>query len=90
MVKPTYEEIPQHIREIEAYGPGEHVERAERELGLAAVKLPYNENPLGPSPLAINAAKKALSDANRYAEAERRVDICALEQSHLGDDADCG
>src|SRR5579862_2857990 len=33
---------------------------------MALIQLSQNENPLGPSPLAIQAAKKALLDCHRY------------------------
>jgi len=58
--------IPQYIEEIDPYIPGKPIEEVERELGLTAVKLASNENPLGPSPLAVEAARRALADSNRY------------------------
>ena len=58
--------IPGYIRGLPAYVPGRPVEEVERELNVRAVKLASNENPMGPSPLAIEAAKRALSDANWY------------------------
>jgi len=58
--------IPAHIRQVVPYQPGKPVEEVERELGIRAIKLASNENPLGPSPLAVEAARKALADANRY------------------------
>jgi len=58
--------IPQYIEEIDPYIPGKPIEEVERELGLTAVKLASNENPLGPSPFAIEAARRALADSNRY------------------------
>jgi histidinol-phosphate aminotransferase len=67
MTKPIHEFIPRRIREIAAYVPGKPIEEVERELNIHdAVKLASNENPLGPSPLAVEAAKKALTDSNRY------------------------
>ncbi len=48
------------------YVPGRPIEEVERELKIHAVKLASNENPLGPSPKAVEAAKKALADAHRY------------------------
>lgn len=59
-------EVPEFIRKIEPYVPGKPIEEVEREMGIRAVKLASNENPLGPSPLAVEAAKKALADSNRY------------------------
>jgi histidinol-phosphate aminotransferase len=58
--------VPQHIREIAPYVPGKPIEEVEREIKMRAIKLASNENPLGPSPLAIEAAKKALEGTNRY------------------------
>jgi histidinol-phosphate aminotransferase len=64
---PTMEElIPDYIRGLPVYVPGRPIEEVERELKIHAVKLASNENPLGPSPLAVEAAKKALSDSHRY------------------------
>jgi histidinol-phosphate aminotransferase len=43
------------------------MEEVERELGLdEVVKLASNENPLGPSPLAIQAVREALQGLHRY------------------------
>jgi histidinol-phosphate aminotransferase len=64
--KHAHDGIPQYIREIDAYIPGKPVEEVERELGIRATKLASNENPLGPSPMGVEAAKKALREANRY------------------------
>lgn len=58
--------IPQYIEEIDPYIPGKPIEEVERELGLTAVKLASNENPLGPSPLAVEAARRALAESHRY------------------------
>ena len=65
-IKAERDGIPQYIREIDAYIPGKPIEEVERELGMRAVKLASNENPLGPSPLGMEAAKKALSESHRY------------------------
>lgn len=58
--------VPPYIREIAPYVPGKPIEEVERELNMHAIKLASNENPLGPSPLAIAAAQKALALSNRY------------------------
>jgi histidinol-phosphate aminotransferase len=58
--------IPEYIRGLPVYVPGRPIEEVERELKIQAVKLASNENPLGPSPKAIKAAKAALGDAHRY------------------------
>ena len=61
------------IRQLHPYSPGKPVEELERELGIAnAIKLASNENPLGCSPLVIDALERAgrhvelYPDANAY------------------------
>ncbi len=63
----TLEElIPDYIQGLPAYVPGRPVEEVEQELKIHAVKLASNENPLGPSPKAMAAARQALGEANWY------------------------
>jgi histidinol-phosphate aminotransferase len=66
MAKSIHELVPAFIRALDPYVPGKPIEEVERELKVRAVKLASNENPLGPSPLAVAAAQKALAEANRY------------------------
>jgi histidinol-phosphate aminotransferase len=55
------------IAALEPYKPGKPIEELERELGISgAIKLASNENPLGPSPRAIEAVRRALDDVHRY------------------------
>lgn len=57
------------VQKLSPYVPGKPVEELARELGLKAsdiVKLASNENPLGPSPLAVQAMQAALPDLTRY------------------------
>ncbi len=57
------------LRDLVSYEPGKPVEDLARELGLAPgdiVKLASNENPLGPSPLALDAMRAALERAHFY------------------------
>ena len=54
---------------IPVYQPGRPIEEVARELGLSAdgiIKLASNENPFGPSPLALTALQSALSGVNLY------------------------
>jgi histidinol-phosphate aminotransferase len=63
----TLEElIPDYIQGLPAYVPGKPIEEVEQDLKIHAVKLASNENPLGPSPKAMEAARRALSEANWY------------------------
>jgi histidinol-phosphate aminotransferase len=55
------------IAELEPYVPGKPIDELERELGISGVaKLASNENPLGPSPRALEAVRAALAQVHRY------------------------
>ncbi len=56
------------LKKISPYKPGKPIEEVARELGLKGeiIKLASNENPLGPSPLAIQAIKRAIKESNLY------------------------
>jgi histidinol-phosphate aminotransferase len=59
--------VSENIRGISPYVPGKPIEELERELGISgSIKLASNENPLGPSPKAVAAIKKAVEGLNRY------------------------
>jgi histidinol-phosphate aminotransferase len=66
MTRTIEELIPDYLRGLPVYVPGKPIEEVERELKIHAVKLASNENPLGPSPKGIAAARAVLGDANRY------------------------
>ncbi|MBM3324181.1 MAG: histidinol-phosphate transaminase [Calditrichaeota bacterium] len=52
---------------IQPYEPGRPISEIQREYGLEhVIKLASNENPLGPSPLAVEAIKRELSQIHRY------------------------
>ena len=55
------------VQQLTPYQPGKPVEELERELGLSgSIKLASNENPLGPSPLALNAIINTSLSINYY------------------------
>ena len=55
------------IKDIIPYEPGKPISEVQREYGLTdVIKLASNENPLGPSPKAMQAVREALNDVNRY------------------------
>lgn len=59
------------ILNAKTYKPGKPIEEVKRELGLRdVIKMASNENPLGPSPKALEALKKRLNDINRYPEGD--------------------
>lgn len=58
------------IESLLPYEGGKPIEELARELGISsAVKLASNENPLGPSPKALAAARAVLNDVHRYPDA---------------------
>lgn len=59
-------EANSYIRNLTPYQPGKPIEEVERELGIIAIKLASNENPLGPSQSAIQAAQQAMLKAHIY------------------------
>ena len=56
------------LRSFKPYVAGKPIEEVRRELGLTGriAKMASNENPLGTSPKAIEAVRKALDEANIY------------------------
>ncbi len=66
MKRTLIDSIPHYIAELRPYVPGVPVEEIERELKIKAIKLASNENPLGPSPKAVEAIRQFLPKANRY------------------------
>jgi len=61
--------IAPHILSVPRYVPGKPIAELQRELGVdRAVKMASNENPLGPSPLAMKAVQTHLQFAHVYPE----------------------
>ncbi len=59
--------VPDYILSIKPYVPGKPIEALEREYGIEkSIKLASNENPLGPSPMAVKAIQNAIGKLNRY------------------------
>lgn len=57
------------ILRLTPYVPGKPIEEVKRELGLTdVIKLASNENPLGPSPKAIEAMKALAASVGQYPE----------------------
>lgn len=57
----------QTIMSIKPYVPGKPVEEVERELGISnVIKLASNENPLGPSPAAMQVLRELVPKVSAY------------------------
>lgn len=74
------------LQNITPYVPGKPIWELQSELGLTQViKLASNENPLGPSPKAIEAISRSVHDINRYPDSntlELRNSIAAELKLH--------
>ena len=71
-----YELVTEHVRTLGGYIPGKPLKQAERESGVNCIKMASNENPFGPSPLAIEAMQVVLGECNFYPD----HDISELRQ----------
>ncbi len=81
--RPPWFSFPEHLAGLDRFEAGKPIAEVKRELGLSqVVKLASNENPLGPSPLAVEAARGALADANRYPDPQA-TELRAALASHL-------
>jgi len=57
----------EEILAIKPYVPGKPIEEVQRELGISdVIKLASNENPLGPSPMALETIKGSLNNIHIY------------------------
>jgi len=83
MNKTVLDQIPEHIRALAGYVPGKPLRQAQQESGGAMIKLASNENPFGPSPLALEAIRAAAAEVNLYPDndaSELRQALAARHQ----------
>jgi histidinol-phosphate aminotransferase len=65
--------VQPYVESLKPYVPGKPSADAIRETGLPeVVKLASNENPLGPSPRAVEAMRRAAAEAHLYPEGSSR------------------
>ena len=70
------EMVPERVRALASYIPGKPIQQAEAESGVKMIKLGSNENPFGPSPLAIRAMDAAIKSVHLYPD----NDMAALRE----------
>ncbi|HEY2115380.1 MAG TPA: histidinol-phosphate transaminase [Candidatus Angelobacter sp.] len=83
MKKTVLDQIPEHIRALAGYVPGKPLRQAQWESGGTMIKLASNENPFGPSPLALEAIRAAAAEVNLYPDndaSELRQALAARHQ----------
>ena len=82
--KPAWFAFPPHLEGLDRFEPGRPIREVQRQLGFAdVVKLASNENPLGPSPLAVEAARDAMAGVHRYPDPQA-TELRAALAAHLG------
>ena len=84
-----HELLPPWSNRLRPYPAGKPIEEVERELGHGAIKLASNENPLGPSPKALEAVRNTLDRVNLYPDGagfylrKKLAEIHQLEMSQI-------
>ena len=71
------------INQLPTYVPGKPIEELKRELGIESpIKLASNENPLGPSPLALKKMQSMIKNVALYPDGDSyslKRKICMIE-----------
>ncbi|UCD78572.1 MAG: histidinol-phosphate transaminase [Desulfobacterales bacterium] len=75
--------VPDYILNLKSYVAGKPLEELKREYGIAdAIKLASNENPLGPSPKALEAIRQTAGALHRYPNSGS-YDLCQQLSNRL-------
>jgi histidinol-phosphate aminotransferase len=74
--------VPKHVQQLASYKPGKPVRQAELETGVRCIKMASNENPFGPSPLAIAAIRAATTDVHFYPDTGTTELVARLAEIH--------
>ena len=86
MMPSMWKTAHEHILKLNVYEPGKPVEELARDLGLREediIKLASNENPLGPSPKALEAMRKTLERSHFYPDGGG-YELCGAVAERLG------
>jgi len=76
--------VPPYIESLEPYKPGKSIAELRKEFGIVDVtKLASNENPLGPSPLAVEAIRSHTADLHFYPNGGLELREVLAERFHL-------
>ncbi len=87
-MEPIHLAVP-GVQSLQPYQPGKPIETLQREYDIGkVVKLASNENPLGPSSLAIAAMRSSLDDIARYPDGNGH-DLKQRLGGHLGVEPEC-
>ncbi|MBW1636683.1 MAG: histidinol-phosphate transaminase, partial [Deltaproteobacteria bacterium] len=81
--------VPENIASITPYPPGKPIDELEREYGISgSIKLASNENPWGPSPLAVSALQAELPNLHRYPDGSCYYLVESISAKFLVDPAE--
>lgn len=82
-MQPLESQINPQLRTLNVYEIGKPIEETARELGLdpkTIIKLASNENPLGPSPKAVEAMKQVVTQSHVYPDGHSYYLTAALSK----------
>lgn len=76
--------VPRYIENLKPYVAGKTIDEIKQQYGIGRViKLASNENPLGPSPKALEAVKESLSSSHYYPDGGLRLRAVLAEKFNL-------
>jgi histidinol-phosphate aminotransferase len=76
--------VPPYIQQLVPYQPGRSADEIRREFGVSqVVKLASNENPMGPSPKAIERIKTVLDQTHLYPDGGLKLRTVLAERFRL-------
>ena len=76
--------VPPYIESLQPYVPGKSIDEIKQKYGVERViKLASNENPLGPSPKALEEVKKSLSASHYYPDGGLKLRAALAEKFNL-------
>jgi histidinol-phosphate aminotransferase len=58
--------VPEYVRNLSGYTPGNSLRQAQQESNVNCIKMASNENPFGPSPMAVKAMQSVLAESHFY------------------------
>ncbi len=74
--------VPEWLHTLPVYKAGKPIRQAELESGVRCIKLASNENPFGPSPLALEAIRTVCAEANYYPDTTVAELVARLAEVH--------
>src|SRR5437588_11430762 len=78
-----YDLVTEHVRTLGRGTPGKPKRYAERDGALNCIRMASNENPFGPSPLAVEAMEAVAEESNVYPDNNVAELRCKIAERQL-------